>query len=136
MTRCRWMVPSTLIQDLASDGCPASAASRALARATDAASIPCTSTMSCASASPSASLTWRSLFISEHSPERDEAEKSQDDQRGYDDGRYEPNLHGACPPMWFFGDARSASRVSRVAVRSRANTVALAICFGLSCDAI
>src|SRR5689334_17283838 len=112
MTRCRWMVPSTLIQDFASDGCPASAAARALARATDAASIPCTSIMSCASASPSASLTCRSSSISEYRPERDEREKSQDHQCGYDDRRYEPNLHVACPPMSFFGDATSAARVS------------------------
>jgi len=51
---CLWIIPSTLIQDFACGICAASAAARALRRATAAASGPCTSIMSQASDSSSA----------------------------------------------------------------------------------
>ena len=51
---CFWIIPSTLIQDLARTTCPPSAAERALSRATVAASVPCTSIMSRASDGSSA----------------------------------------------------------------------------------
>ena len=44
-----WIIPSTLIQDFARSTCLPSAAARAFARATVAASAPCTSIMSRAS---------------------------------------------------------------------------------------
>jgi len=43
---CRWMMPSTLIQDFALAICPATAAARAFVRATTAASVPYAAIMS------------------------------------------------------------------------------------------
>lgn len=62
---CRWIIPSTLIQDFARSACPPSAAARALSRAIVAASVPCTSIMSQASAELSApsAMTVTSLIV-------------------------------------------------------------------------
>ncbi len=62
---CRWIIPSTLIQDFARSACPLSAAARALSRATVAASVLCTSIMSRASAESSvpSAMTVTSLIV-------------------------------------------------------------------------
>jgi hypothetical protein len=61
---CRWMIPSTLIQDFAWAAWPARAATRALSLTTVGTSVPCTSTMSWASVqSESAVITIASSII-------------------------------------------------------------------------